>query len=87
MMHSSDPETSLPAVIPSSLYPDAYGKQSAPHLPPQIGYALLNGSGEEPDETKIPLSQYLWILKRYRWRIAGFCGACGGDHAGSSRRA
>jgi polysaccharide biosynthesis transport protein len=76
MMHSSDPETSLPAVIPSSLYPDAYGKQSAPHLPPQIGYALLNGSGEEPGETKIPLSEYLWILKRYRWRIAGFCGAC-----------
>ena len=27
---------------------------------------------EEPEETKIPLSQYLWILKRHRFRIAGF---------------
>ncbi len=27
---------------------------------------------EEPEEAKIPLSQYLWIVKRYRWRISGF---------------
>ena len=27
---------------------------------------------DEPEEAKIPLSQYLWILKRYRFRIAGF---------------
>ena len=26
----------------------------------------------EPEEAKIPLSQYLWILKRHRWRISGF---------------
>jgi hypothetical protein len=26
----------------------------------------------EPEETKLPLSQYLWILKRYRWRIGSF---------------
>ncbi|MEO5926294.1 MAG: M48 family metalloprotease [Bryobacteraceae bacterium] len=30
---------------------------------------------EEPEEAKLPLSQYLWILKRYRWRILGFCAA------------
>jgi polysaccharide biosynthesis transport protein len=29
----------------------------------------------EPEESKIPLSQYLWILKRYRWRISGFVAA------------
>ncbi len=29
----------------------------------------------EPEDTKIPLSQYLWILKRYRWRITGFIAA------------
>ena len=28
---------------------------------------------EEPEEARLPLSQYLWILKRYRWRILGFC--------------
>jgi polysaccharide biosynthesis transport protein len=26
----------------------------------------------EPEEARIPLSQYLWIVKRYRWRISGF---------------
>ena len=25
---------------------------------------------EDAEETKLPLSQYFWILKRYRWRIA-----------------
>jgi polysaccharide biosynthesis transport protein len=30
---------------------------------------------DEPEESKIPLSQYLWILKRYRWRILGFIAA------------
>jgi capsular exopolysaccharide synthesis family protein len=30
---------------------------------------------DEPEEAKIPLSQYLWILKRYRWRILGFIAA------------
>ncbi len=29
----------------------------------------------EPEDAKIPLSQYLWILKRYRWRIVGFIAA------------
>ena len=30
---------------------------------------------DEPEEPKIPLSQYLWILKRYRFRILGFIAA------------
>lgn len=30
---------------------------------------------EEPAEARIPLSQYLWILKRYRFRILGFIAA------------
>ena len=28
---------------------------------------------EEPEEARVPLSQYLWILRRYRWRIVSFC--------------
>jgi polysaccharide biosynthesis transport protein len=27
---------------------------------------------QEPEEGRLPLSQYLWILKRHRWRIGGF---------------
>jgi polysaccharide biosynthesis transport protein len=33
---------------------------------------VYNPADQEPEEGKLPLSQYLWILKRYRWRIAGF---------------
>jgi polysaccharide biosynthesis transport protein len=72
MMHSSDREQSLPAVIDSNLYPSP----ALQYPPPPVGFALTNGAGEGPDEAKIPLSEYLWILKRYRWRIAGFCTAC-----------
>ncbi len=34
--------------------------------------SVYNPSDQEPEEAKLPLSQYLWILKRYRWRIGGF---------------
>ena len=30
---------------------------------------------EDPEEARIPLAQYLWILKRHRWRICGFVAA------------
>lgn len=32
--------------------------------------------GDEPDEPSIPLSQYLWILKRQRWKILAFVAIC-----------
>jgi capsular exopolysaccharide synthesis family protein len=35
-------------------------------------YAPIQSPEDEPEEAKVPLSQYLWILKRYRWRIASF---------------
>jgi polysaccharide biosynthesis transport protein len=30
----------------------------------------------EPEEPAIPLSHYLWIIKRHRWRISAFVAAC-----------
>src|ERR1700748_2952612 len=36
-------------------------------------YAPAYTQTDEPtEETKVALSQYLWILKRYRWRIGSF---------------
>jgi capsular polysaccharide biosynthesis protein len=36
-------------------------------------YAASSFQGEEEaEEGKLPLSQYFWVLKRYRWRILGF---------------
>ncbi len=42
----------------------------AQNMPIAYGYAP-----EEPEEAKIRLSQYLWILKRHRFRICGFIAA------------
>ena len=36
---------------------------------------LENLTAADPEEARIPLSQYLWIVKRQRWRILGFCAA------------
>jgi capsular exopolysaccharide synthesis family protein len=37
-----------------------------------VSLCAVNGSGEEPAEPKMTLSEYVWVLKRHRWRIAGF---------------
>ena len=37
--------------------------------------ALLENLAPDPEEARIPISQYLWIVKRQRWRILGFCAA------------
>jgi succinoglycan biosynthesis transport protein ExoP len=55
-------ERNLPAVIEQ--YPVA-----APYPSPLVFET-------EPEETAIPLSHYLWILKRHRWKILSFVSAC-----------
>lgn len=48
------------------------------HLPALVepgrlaGYAVPFRVEEEPQEPSVPLSHYLWILKRHRWRMLGF---------------
>ncbi len=44
-------------------------------LPAYAAPPLENWAEDNPDEPKIPLSQYLWIVKRHRWRILGFVAA------------
>jgi succinoglycan biosynthesis transport protein ExoP len=39
---------------------------------PAYAPSVYHPADQEPEETRLPLSQYLWILKRYRWRIGGF---------------
>ena len=59
MMPHDDP--ALPAVIEMS---------RAPVYP--VPYHLM---GEDSDEARVPLSEYLWIIKRHRWKICGFVAA------------
>ncbi|MEP7355452.1 MAG: GNVR domain-containing protein, partial [Acidobacteriota bacterium] len=40
---------------------------------PPLNANAFNGSDEEPEEVRVPLSHYLWILRRYRWKILTFC--------------
>ncbi len=42
------------------------------NVPPPGWY----GPDPEPEEPTVPLSHYLWILKRHRWKIVGFVAAC-----------
>jgi len=51
-------EPNLPAVV-----------KPAPGTPPKY---YLPYYGPEPAEPAVPLSHYLWILRRHRWRILGF---------------
>lgn len=53
--------------------------QSAKFLPPaanQTVPASWFNYDAEPESPGVPLSHYLWILKRHRWRILGFIGFC-----------
>src|SRR6266849_1889999 len=55
-------ERNLPAVIPD---------------PFRVPYqAIPTGWDPEPEEPAVPLSHYLWILKRHRWKILAFVSTC-----------
>ena len=41
-------------------------------VPPPNWY----GPDPEPEQPTVPLSHYLWILKRHRWKILSFVAAC-----------
>ena len=56
------PEEKLPAVIPDAFRPQTIN--AAPVWDP------------EPEEPAVPLSHYLWILKRHRWKILAFVSTC-----------
>ena len=61
-MYPHEPER-VPALIEMQRAQYAYA--------PPLAYPA-----DEPEETRLPLSQYLWILRRYRWRILAFCAVC-----------
>jgi capsular exopolysaccharide synthesis family protein len=42
------------------------------HYATAFGHPVYGQQDEYAEESKVPLSQYLWILKRYRWRISSF---------------
>ena len=47
-------------------------------LHPAFGYTQ-----QEPEEPIVPLSHYLWILRRHKWRIIAFVLVCVASTAGS----
>src|SRR5882762_2641225 len=56
----------IPAVVPDSL--------RVPYQAIPNGHAP--GWDPEPEEPAVPLSHYLWIVKRHRWKILAFVSAC-----------
>jgi len=67
-MHSNQPER-LPAVVDLTRMPAVYSQASY--------NAQGNFQEDEVSELRVPLSEYLGILRRYRWRIAAFCAVVG----------
>ncbi|MDQ6760570.1 MAG: polysaccharide biosynthesis tyrosine autokinase [Acidobacteriota bacterium] len=67
-MREDNLTTSVPAVIPAD------GRRVASAIP----YAVPQPYFQEPesDTPTVPLSHYLWIIKRYRWRILAFIATC-----------
>ena len=61
-MNSNQPER-LPAVVDMSRMAAFY---------PQAAFST---GEDEVNETRVPLSEYIGILRRYRWRILAFCSA------------
>ena len=60
-MAEQKPERNLPAVVGQYAVAAPYTLSPAPEA--------------EPEEATIPLSHYLWILKRHRWKILSFVAA------------
>jgi len=59
---------------PSRLLPSGSGPVAAPGYPPApVGWY---GPEMEFEEPGTPLSHYLWILKRHRWKILAFVATC-----------
>jgi polysaccharide biosynthesis transport protein len=54
-------------VVGSALTPAII--EAARLAPPYASY--FEGDRDNGEETKLPISQYLWIVKRHRWRILG----------------
>lgn len=48
------------------------------HIPPAPAYYIPAPSPQdfEPETPAVPLSHYLWILRRHRWKILVFIGTC-----------
>src|SRR5260370_25478223 len=59
-------DCNLPALVPDAL-------RAAYNAVPN-GHAA--GWDPEPEEPAVPLSHYLWIVKRHRWKILAFVSAC-----------
>ncbi len=57
--------------------PDVNGNGSVPAVPEYITVqAPFNWSEPEADEQAVPLSHYLWILRRHKWKIVSFVLVC-----------
>ncbi len=60
---------------------------TAAREPYRIAYLTAGPTpGQEPVEASVPLSHYLWILKRHRWKILAFVFTCVGAAAVISSR-
>jgi succinoglycan biosynthesis transport protein ExoP len=70
-----DPNTRLALPAPRT---NGNGYHSVPALPEQITVypPSYSYADQEPEEPTVPLSHYLWIFRRHKWRILSFVAVC-----------
>jgi succinoglycan biosynthesis transport protein ExoP len=57
--------------------PESNGASAVPAVPEYIAVQTpLNWSEPEAEEQAVPLSHYLWILRRHKWKILSFIVVC-----------
>ena len=59
------------------LLPSADASRAITAIPDSVSpYLPYQYAEPEPEETTLPLSHYLWVLKRHRWKILAFVLTC-----------
>ena len=68
---------SLPEAIPTALTPlSPQGQQFQQWMMPQNMNGAQFGGEQEPSDQGLPLTHYLWIIKRHLWKIVTFVCLC-----------
>lgn len=70
-------QKSLPEAIPTALTPlSPQGQQFQQWMMPQNMNGAQFGGEQEPSDQGLPLTHYLWIIKRHLWKIVAFVCLC-----------
>src|SRR4051794_39445386 len=70
-------KTTMPPEVALRALPAPETNGFVPAVPEYLAFPAPQGYGQpEREEPVVPLSHYLWILRRHKWRLIAFVLAC-----------